>query len=798
MGQVKMLGALVGISSFVVLNRRIMDIWMYFAIYWIACCIIGYAIRSRIKWFEIRMKAGMKAFVWNHLKAILLCPISVPLMLYYFIYKCCRSQYYKNRPRPVPKKFKKFARKDCVLDESNSIMSISKYNYTHGTEYTLDDVYGKGYTDSLSEEERVDIVAESDSYGVLDIQENIPESEYTKAASFLGEALLTGDFDSFESLLDADVEHVSYKKETILGREKVVEYWKGWRTRYVETRKAKKFEVVYSNYYSNACLLMEMMVVMFYIKDNRIRKVLLIQRHLSPTIGYRDDMLDFQFDIDSISHCLSDIREANEIFEPVVRENRILCFSCGTSSEKLEWHSSLFQFGDIGYSGIVSVCPHCHKVVEHEPEVRYRYHEPVDPNEAKCPIRHRGDGSPYKPKLYGIHNFEHDNPMKGTKYLESLSGDVRTAVKETKWALFHFMDCDDLEQAKQCYFAAVDDGIYEASNILGIIAYNYENKTEEGERHLLKAIEGGSRNAMLNMFTLLWSEDRYDDAIRFLKEVYEKPSPSLKCLWNLAFFYFMGEDYAHNPIKKKDTVLAKEILRKILEKEGDLFCDEDKNFFETTKKLLKYIDNGNIFSAKAKEYHWRIKVNLDSLKMKGDDAALWDLDALSLSEGYHLGLRIAEQQGMGDESNFYVYDKNGEEDKDLLKYIHVDETSMGAWQVYLLMTSPTLLPTFWHGGYIERKFVLYNNSVYDDSVFAIEPLSTYDLSCLIKQDLLYPSVQIEKSSNGIKANIYCCYWNEWEGLVREHVEIQIHNGKVISYEEKDKFVIYKYDCGILF
>ena len=774
-----------------------MNIWIYIALYWLACCITGYVIRTRLGKNSVR-KAGIKAVLWEHLQIIMLCPIAVPVLLIALLYKGCRNLYYRNRPRPLPKKFKKYMKKDCVLDENNCTISIAEYNYRHGTEYTLDDVYGKGYIESLSEEEKAEINTKATSLGILEIQENIPESIYTEAAKTLGAALLSGDFASFEGLLDANVEHVSYKKETILGKDKVVGYWKGWRNRYVETRKAKKFEVVYSNYYSNACLLLDMMVVMFYIRNNRINKILLIQRHLSPTIGFHDDIIDFPFDIDCINHCLSDLQERKEEFAPVVRENRIPCFCCGKPSEELEWHSSLFQFGDIGYSGIVSVCPHCHKVVEHEPEVRYRYHEPVDPHEAKCPIRHRGNGSLYKPKLYGIQNFEHDNPMKGTKYLENLTGDVKTAVEETKWALFHFMGNDDLERAKQCYLAAVDDGIYEAANILGIIAYNFENKTTEGESYLRKAVEGGSHNAMLNMFTVLWSEERYDDAIRFLKEMHELPSPSLRCLWNLAFLYYMGEDYAHNPIKEKSEDTAKKILRKILEKEGDLFYNEEKSVFKTTKNFLAYIDEGNIFSSKAKDYHWRLKTNLDSLKKKGDDAVFWDLDALSLGEGYHLGLHVAAQQGMGDESNFYVYDKNGEEDKDLLKYIHVDETAMGAWQVYLLMTSPTLLPTFWHGGYIERKFILYGNSMYDDNVFTIEPLGTYDLSCLIKQDFLYPSVRTEKSSDGIKANIYCCYWNEWEGLVREHVEMQIQNGKVTSYEGKDKFVIYKYDCGILF
>ena len=769
-----------------------MNIWIYLALYWLACCITGYVIRTRLGKSSVR-KVGIMAVLWEHLQIILLCPIAVPVLLLALLYKGCRSLYYRNRPRPLPKKFKKYMKKDCVLDENNCTISIAEYNYKHGTAYTLDDVYGKGYIESLTEEEKADITTESTKYGILEVQENIPDSPYTNAAKILGEALLSGDFTDLENLLDSDVEHISYNKETISGKEQVIEYWRGWRARYVETRKAKKFEVVYSNYYSNACLLMEMMVVMFFIREGKVQKVLLIQRHLNPMIGYHEDILEFPFDLNSIKHCLSELREPTEIFEPVATENRIPCLTCGTHSEKLEWHSSLFQFGDIGYSGIVSVCPHCQKVVEFYPEVRSRYIEPVDKKIAKQPVSHKAPKAHYEPKLYGLRNFEGGEPLKGTKYVEGLSGNLRKAAEESNWFLLSTMNSQDFNKVKDCYLKAIDDGIYEAANILGVFAYNFDQKYDEGKRLLRKAIDGGSHNAMLNLFTILWTEEKYQESIDLLAEVFEKPSPSLKCLWNKAFFHFMGEDYAHNPIKKKSKGAARKILRMIIEKEGDMFYNEEKGVFKNAREFLAYIDEGNIFSAKAKDYHWRIKTNLDSLKKKGDDAVFYDLDALSLEDGYHIGLRTAEQQGMGDESNFYVYGKDNDEDKDLLKYIHLDETPMGAWQIYLLMTSPTLLPTFWHGGYIERKFILQEKDLYE-----IEVLSCYALSDLKARNMLYPDVEVKRNGDILTASVYCCYWNEWEGLVREHVEIQVCNGKVTSYEEKGKFIIFKYHCGIYF
>lgn len=118
---------------------------------------------------------------------------------------------------------------------------------------------------------------------------------------------------------------------------------------------------------------------------------------------------------------------------------------------------------------------------------------------------------------------------------------------------------------------------------------------------------------------------------------------------------------------------------------------------------------------------------------------------------------------------------------------------MGAWQVYLLMTSQTQLPVWWHAGCIKRTFIWR-----DDDLYNIEPLRRYELSGLLKTDILTPSVEVEKASGLTTAQIYCSYWHDWQGLVREHVEIQMQNGQVTSYEEKDRFVIYDYNCGIRF
>ena len=76
---------------------------------------------------------------------------------------------------------------------------------------------------------------------------------------------------------------------------------------------------------------------------------------------------------------------------------------------------------------------------------------------------------------------------------------------------------------------------------------------------------------------------------------------------------------------------------------------------------------------------------------------------------------------------------------------------------------------------------------------------------------LLPKVSIEKDMSNLEsenffstseekyiANVYCCYWNEWKGLVREHIRMEISSNKIVSYKNVGEYIFYKYDCGIRF
>jgi len=343
-----------------------MNTWVVVTIVWIVCLVFIFVSRLLNQSSAGGVNKKMR------LKDIIICflfaPIIAPVSLFVIINEKYKQKYYKNRPRPLPKKLRKFLKVDCVADEERKTVSIAEYNWKHGTNFTLDDVYGKGYMESLSDEEKASIVAESLRYGVLHVSKDVADTIYTVAAKELGNALLTGDFTDFENRLAENVEHINHGAETFFGKKNVVEYWKNWKVRYVDTKQVTNYEVSYSEYYSNSCLLLDSMVVMFFFEHDKIRIILFCPQKFEPLVADpHDNILKAPFDYELLKPCLSELREATS------KENRIPCMSCGMASEKLEWYSFKRDCGIHGYHGVASVCPHCHKVVEYYPKIRLRY-----------------------------------------------------------------------------------------------------------------------------------------------------------------------------------------------------------------------------------------------------------------------------------------------------------------------------------------------------------------------------------------------------------------------------------------
>lgn len=217
-------------------------------------------------------------------------------------------------------------------------------------------------------------------------------------------------------------------------------------------------------------------------------------------------------------------------------------------------------------------------------------------------------------------------------------------------------------------------------------------------------------------------------------------------------------------------------------------------------------ESHNVYAKVGQDYLKVIEKIVKDINQPDKSYLFETLDCMQLEEGYSLGLRLAEHKGMGDESWFFTYQKHigpeeylnkldfitaKFEDRLQLDHIFVQKTEMGAWQAYLYSIAITLLPVYWHGGYIMRKYVF----MLDDlaNIF-IDANSEALLHLRDFQGRVSPEVMIQ----GDKATIQVCFWNEWRGLVRDTVEIRFEGNRVVSFECVKTEVLIEYNCGILF
>ncbi len=167
------------------------------------------------------------------------------------------------------------------------------------------------------------------------------------------------------------------------------------------------------------------------------------------------------------------------------------------------------------------------------------------------------------------------------------------------------------------------------------------------------------------------------------------------------------------------------------------------------------------------------------------------LNKLSLPHDI-LKLHVAtdETHDVGDESYFYIGDDENRDYK-IYRHLKAEPSIEAAWQIYLLHYARTVMPVFWHGGYIVRDYIFDEASLND-----YVPLECYDISGLSRENLLLPEVFL--SPDGRTADVYCTYWNDWKGLVRDHIQITfLCNGK-IRLTEIEPLCLFEYNCGICF
>lgn len=727
----------------------------------------------------IGFKSQLKS--WQKVLAVLFAPAMIILLvigaIVLIIDHICKHGFHDILPRrkskayPLDKEDFRFWSKDTIVAGTEK-MSIVDYNKKYGKSITLDDVYGQGYSESLTPEDIFECkLFIPKKFG---IEPNMPDYIYKTISIAFAKTFVLGDISFIESFINDKTYLVLYKKDELSGKERILNYFSDWIDRAAKDNLEVKITVKWQPNQCRPAVYIKPdgykeMVLLFRVRNNVLADIIFAPSLLQDYGCMFHDIDQPPYSLEFISSFLGE--------DEVTQANHLPCPTCGTDSNLIDWYKFQIPMGIHGYAGTVSLCPDCKRVVELVPNIRLRYEEPQRAvfNKTRCDSL-----SEFTPRLLGLYTFETEDEQMDF-YSEDGLQDVCL---------------NNLNEYRQT-------GNLEKGNDAAII-YANGSLIDEAIELFTELSEKGCHNSMLNLFSIYWSNrGEYKKAAEWLQYITGGDNPSIKCLWNLAVLYYFGENLPNNPLTK-NHIKAKNILSHIKDIPMAGKSDDVMRVIADAIKFYPLVDKLNDFSLSGIEIHDIITNSIVKTKDIKDKGELFNrAKALSLKPGYKLGLHIADDNtpDIGDESYFFLYDSGGVEYRIYKSRINPDDvdtslievapTAMGAWQLYLLITSPTIMPVFWHGGYNVRKFIF---SV--DDIKAIEPIQNLDFTILNHDGLLLPAVTVSKDGNA--ADIYCTYWNDWKGLVREHVCIMFNADGTANYGKPDEFCFYHYDCGICF
>lgn len=742
-------------------------VWIY-----IACMVVMLAV---LLGFKSQLK------YWQKVLAVLFAPLMIVFLvigaIVLIIDHICKHGFHDILPRrkskayPLDKEDFNFWSKDTIMAGTEK-MSIVDYNKKFGKSITLDDVYGQGYSESLTPKDIFNCkVLIPKKFG---LEPNMPDYIYKTISIAFAKSFALGDVSFIESFINDKTYLVLYKKEELSGKERILSYFSDWIDRATNDNLKVKITVKWQPNQCRPAVYIKPegykeMVLLFRVQNDALTDIIFAPSLLQDYGCMFHDIDQPPYSVEFISNFIGE--------DEATQDNHLSCPTCGTDSNLIDWYKFHLPMGIHGYAGKVSICPDCKRVVELVPNIRLRYEEP---QRAVFSKTHCDSLSEFTPRLLGLYTFETEDEQMDFYSEDELTDICRNNLNE-------YRQTGNLEKGN-------DAAIIYANGLF----------SDEAIKLFTELSEKGCHNSMLNLFSIYWSNrGEYKKATEWLQYITGGDNPSIKCLWNLAVLYYFGENLPNNPLTK-DHAKAKNILSHIKNIPMAGKSNDVMRVIANAIKFYPLVDKLNDFSLSGIEIHDIITNSIVKTKNIKDKGELFNrAKALSLKPGYKLGLHVADENtpDIGDESYFFLYDGSGMEHKIYKTRINPDDvdtslievapTAMGAWQLYLLITSPTIMPVFWHGGYNVRKYIF---SV--DDLKAIEPIQNLDFTIINHDGLLLPVVNVSKDRK--TADVYCTYWNDWQGLVREHVRVTFNSDGTASIGKPDQYTFYKYDCGICF
>ena len=174
---------------------------------------------------------------------------------------------------------------------------------------------------------------------------------------------------------------------------------------------------------------------------------------------------------------------------------------------------------------------------------------------------------------------------------------------------------------------------------------------------------------------------------------------------------------------------------------------------------------------------------------------------IKLPKGAQLGIAVYDDdpcQSIGGESRVTITLQDGtvigDDDKNFWKLISCEDSSAGAWQMYLLYNLWHYLPLFWHANY-ERRWYIYSD----------DQLKKYNI--YVEEDHGLPAENFNPDKYEIEPLIWeedgvyhvsACYWSNFEGLVREELKISTGQKSHVYSRPVSHRALFRYHSGILY
>lgn len=207
----------------------------------------------------------------------------------------------------------------------------------------------------------------------------------------------------------------------------------------------------------------------------------------------------------------------------------------------------------------------------------------------------------------------------------------------------------------------------------------------------------------------------------------------------------------------------------------------------------------------------------DAQPKEGAQSAIVDEQALGITLIPEVNMWLYRATEMNDISYFHICERGEQASKERLEHIRDiwafviipwATPLQTIWRTYLLGKAKTQLPANWHGAYNKATLIFETNDIESiqpmdrvidrnvhHSEMPAEVFANRDWSVIAPIEELQPKVM---SLDASTCQVVCCYWNDWEGLVRETTTYMVEEGTMIYAEDSKKEVLYPYHCGVMF